>query len=76
MKKLLIISVGVILLFAISLSCFLQMHKSDYNLIQNNVEALADNETIVIITCVPEERSLCISYQVTSPIIDSYYSPH
>lgn len=77
MKNRCIIGRPIVFLSIALLAVFIQQLNSDYyDLFQENVEALTSNETIVLITCVPEDDSICITYDATYPVVDYYFSPH
>lgn len=43
---------------------------------EQNVEALADGEGKIYITCLPEDESICVSLIEDIVVIDAYFSPH
>ena len=44
--------------------------------LSQNIEALAATEDILVITCLPEENSICVTYEVAHIMVDHYFSPH
>lgn len=43
---------------------------------ENNIEALNEGEIINVITCLPEQGSICISDIEDVIMINHYFSPH
>ena len=72
-KKSIYISV-LALIFATVL--FSVRERSEFQIFQQNIDALASNEEINVITCIPEEGAICITYEVSYVMVNHYFSPH
>lgn len=74
MKKVVLILVSIGLMIGILYEK--KTSNRNHSLFLRNVEALADDESINVITCIPEVGSICITDEVFFIMVNHYYSPH
>ena len=66
---------SAVLVITLSIIAFIE-HNPSHKVLQHNVEALTQEEWIVVITCLPEEDSICVAIDQGFIVPNAYYSPH